>query len=87
LDQANNPPIPKAKLRWRCRRGTKELDAILQGFLDRHYDQLSSQDQALFADLLEQADPDLQAWFQGRAGPPIEPLQGLLQRIIQAARV
>jgi antitoxin CptB len=87
LNSTLNPPILKAKLRWRCRRGTKELDAILQGFLDRHYDRLSPPDQALFVDLLEQPDPDLQAWFQGRDQPPIEPLRRLLQRIIEAARV
>ncbi|MEQ1531064.1 MAG: succinate dehydrogenase assembly factor 2 [Methylococcales bacterium] len=44
------------KLRWRCRRGTKELDFMLQRYLDNGYLQADSWEQTQFAQLLEMED-------------------------------
>jgi antitoxin CptB len=33
------------RLRWRCRRGMKELDVLLTRYVDEHYAQASSEDQ------------------------------------------
>jgi len=55
----------KTKLNWQCRRGMLELDVILQPFLEQHFDQLSENQQLLFAELLKQADPDLYSWLMG----------------------
>ncbi len=41
-----------AKLRWQCRRGTKELDLLLQRYLDSGYLLADDEEQALFAQLL-----------------------------------
>lgn len=61
-----------SKLRWRCRRGTKELDVVLQRFLDEAYPALSEAEQGAFAELLEQQDPELAAWILGGEAPPAQ---------------
>ena len=45
------------KLRWRCRRGMKELDLLTLSYLERHYPTASAAEQQAFADLLEVQDP------------------------------
>jgi len=49
------------KLRWQCRRGTKELDLLLLRYLDSSYLQASSEQQAQFLALLDKEDD----WLQG----------------------
>lgn len=58
------------RLLWRCRRGVKELDIVLGNFLEQTYPSLSSEGQRLFAELLEQQDPDLAQWIWGGASVP-----------------
>ena len=48
-----------SKLRWRCRRGTKELDTLTERYLDEHYAAASEPEQCAFAQLLELQDPEL----------------------------
>jgi antitoxin CptB len=48
-----------ARLRWKCRRGTLELDLILVRFLDSHYASLPHAQQQAFDALLEAGDEDL----------------------------
>jgi len=73
-----------SKLRWRCRRGTKELDDVLQRFLDEAYPDLSEAEQAAFESLLEQQDPELAAWILGGEAAPgewrcvVERIRGLI---------
>ena len=57
------------KLRWRCRRGMKELDLLTLGYLERHYPSASAADQQAFADLLEVQDPLLMSYVVGRQTP------------------
>ncbi|MGA8259381.1 MAG: succinate dehydrogenase assembly factor 2 [Arenicellales bacterium] len=59
-----------ARVRWRCRRGTKELDALLGRFLEQGYPQLSADQREAFEELLDQQDPDLAAWLWGGEPPP-----------------
>ncbi len=54
-------PAAQGELRWRCRRGMKELDLILGAYLSRCFDAASSARQAQFRRLLERADPELHA--------------------------
>ena len=57
------------KLRWRCRRGMKELDLLTLGYLERHYPTASAEEQQAFADLLELQDPLLMSYMVGRETP------------------
>lgn len=60
----------RARLRWGCRRGMLELDCILQPFFDQHFDQMTTEQQQMFADLLHEADPDLFSWLMGYQQAP-----------------
>ena len=57
------------RLRWRCRRGMRELDQLLGGWLDVHYAHAGEKTRAAFAELLEQPDPELWHWLQGHGAP------------------
>ncbi|MFI4913776.1 MAG: succinate dehydrogenase assembly factor 2 [Steroidobacterales bacterium] len=48
-----------SELAWRCRRGMRELDLLLAGWLQHDYQLASSAEQALFAQFLDLPDPDL----------------------------
>ncbi|MBK8534772.1 MAG: succinate dehydrogenase assembly factor 2 [Candidatus Competibacteraceae bacterium] len=54
------------KLRWRCRRGMKELDLLTLGYLEQYYPDAAAEDQQAFADLLELQDPLLMSYMVGR---------------------
>ena len=48
-----------SQLRWLCRRGMKELDVLLERWLERYSDQASSLQTALLVELLDLQDPQL----------------------------
>ena len=58
-----------ARLRWRCRRGTRELDQVLGRWLEERYLTSPPVAQGAFARLLEHADPDLWDWLLGKGAP------------------
>ena len=62
-NQSNDLLWSKSQVRWRCRRGLKELDIILLGFFDRCYEQLSLQEKLSLQFLLLESDPVLQKWL------------------------
>ena len=59
-------------LRWRCRRGMKELDVLLERFAQQLLPQASATDCQEFAELLALPDPVLAAYLLGGA-VPVEP--------------
>lgn len=59
----------EGRLRWKCRRGMRELDVLLTSFLERRYPGLGPQLQSEFAALLELQDPELFALMLGRSEP------------------
>jgi antitoxin CptB len=56
------------KLAWRCRRGTKELDVLMQRFLNNYYQTASEDLQHAFERMLEMQDPELYDLIVGRKG-------------------
>ncbi len=48
-----------ARLNWLSRRGIKELDLVLQGFLQDGYAEATAVEQQAFAALLEYQDPEI----------------------------
>lgn len=64
--------IPPGRLRWLCRRGTKELDALYGWWLHERFDHADAGLQKAFGELLQEQDPDLWDWTIGRAQPPRE---------------
>ncbi len=75
-----------AKLRWRCRRGMRELDAVLQGFLDAEAVRLSDAEIGCFEGILELPDPVLHAYLLGRDDPDDAATAALIERIRASAR-
>jgi antitoxin CptB len=70
-----------AKLRWRCRRGMRELDAVLQSFVDTSADGLTTDELACFESILDLPDPELQAYLVGRNVPDDPATAALIARI------
>ncbi len=71
----------RAKLRWRCRRGMKELDEMLERYMEVRYDKAPHQEQRIFAQLLELQDPQLFAYLLGRETPTDEAVVDVLRAI------
>ncbi len=69
------------KLRWRCRRGTRELDELLTRYLDEQYPAAAAAQQEAFRELLESQDGVIQAYLLGAAEPPNAALARLIERI------
>ena len=59
----------KARLRWRCRRGMKELDVLLGRWLECGWPEAGDDRRRSFEWLLEQPDPDLADWLIGGGRP------------------
>ena len=74
-------PIALARLRWRCRRGMRELDAVLTGFFDRAIAGLGPVEISRFAALLELPDPELYGYLLGRHEPADPFTAKLVERI------
>lgn len=60
----------RSQLRWQCRRGMRELDELLTGYLERRYDRADAAEKAAFQRLLALADPELMGYLMQREQPP-----------------
>jgi antitoxin CptB len=69
------------KLRWRCRRGTLELDLMLIRYLENRYLSADSREQQSFLRLLELEDSELIRYLMGEVVPENTELAGLVSRI------
>lgn len=70
-----------ARLKWRCRRGMRELDAVLQSFLDRSFAGLTSAERDRMEVILDLPDPELHAYLVGRLEPEDPDYDALFRRI------
>jgi antitoxin CptB len=71
----------RARLRWRCRRGMKELDVLLLRYLEHEYPAAAPEERAAFARILELQDPEIFGYLVGRTLPADETLRHVLTRI------
>ena len=69
------------RLRWQCRRGVKELDAILCAYLNNQYAASGVTDQRLFSELLALEDDLLIAYFLADNLPEQKELKQLVEKI------
>ncbi|WP_147652451.1 succinate dehydrogenase assembly factor 2 [Vulcaniibacterium gelatinicum] len=69
------------RLRWRCRRGMRELDQLLERWLDRGWAQSSEAERGAFLRLLDCEDDRLWRWFLGHETPDDDALRALVERI------
>jgi antitoxin CptB len=61
--------LSEARIRWQCRRGTRELDQLLLGWFDAAYALASDTQKSAFRALLELQDPELIDYLLGATVP------------------
>jgi antitoxin CptB len=69
-------------MRWRCRRGMKELDLLLIRWLDARFDGATEAERGEFEALLELPDPQLAGYLLGREAPEQAPRAALVASIL-----
>jgi antitoxin CptB len=67
-----------ARLRWRCRRGMREIDVLLNRYLDRAWETASPSERDAFLQLVDLQDPDLFGYLVGRATPAEESQRAII---------
>ncbi len=67
-----------ARLKWRCRRGMKELDVLLERYVVNVYAQAPAAQQAAFRELMEMPTPIMLALLLGREPAKTVELQQLV---------
>jgi antitoxin CptB len=73
--------LERRRLLWRCRRGMKELDVLLERYTRRAHGRMSVAEGRALAALLEFADPLLADYLFGHAVPNDPELARLARRI------
>ncbi|KGM57700.1 hypothetical protein N799_00500 [Lysobacter arseniciresistens ZS79] len=69
------------RLRWKSRRGMRELDRLFERYLDRAWRQDSDAQRGVFLRLLDCEDDKLWRWFMGHDTPTDAELAELVGRI------
>lgn len=77
--------MQRTRLEWLCRRGMRELDLVLQRYLDHEYDTAPLQEKETFIRLLDESDDSLWRYFYGGLSPDDTALAGLVRKIRRAA--
>ena len=72
-----------SRLRWRCRRGMRELDMLLLGYIENHYVNAVPAEQKAFRHLLTTPDPDILALLTGRLLTDDEHLSYVIKRLLE----
>lgn len=69
------------RLRWRCRRGMRELDQLLTGWLDSRWPVATAGERANFEHLLAVEDDQLWRWCMGREQPESKDMLSLVDQL------
>jgi antitoxin CptB len=64
-------PPSLGQLRWRCRRGMKELDILLERYVERRWASAPAEERAAFEGLLEFQDPSIYGYCLGSTPVPV----------------
>jgi antitoxin CptB len=85
----NNPggqtDLSHNRLAWQCRRGMRELDELLNGFLERRYSFLDAHALETFSRLLQYPDHVLLELLLGRMTPVDREVARIVQEIRNTA--
>jgi antitoxin CptB len=69
------------RIRWRCRRGMRELDQLMLRYLDQRWQNAPTAERNVFLQLLDCEDDKLWAWFMGRETPKDAQLETIVNLI------
>jgi antitoxin CptB len=75
--------LPPGQLLWRCRRGMKELDLLLQGWLEVRYGSASAAERARFEAFLALPDPEIAGYLLAHATPADPAVAALVDQLVQ----
>lgn len=75
----------RARIKWRCRRGMRELDVLLMRYVERALDAADSDEQAAFETLLSLQDPEIHDLLTGRLTAQDRRLQHVVERLLSDA--
>lgn len=73
------------QLRWRCRRGMRELDVLLLKFLELRYPALSQAQKETFEAVLQLQDPDLYAMLTGKLLPESSEIKAMIGLLLEVS--
>lgn len=73
------------RLRWRCRRGMRELDRLFERWLERAWAGAEPSARARFERLLDCEDDQLWRWFLGHTSPSDPELEAAVRDVLAAA--
>ena len=76
----------EARLKWLCRRGMKELDVLLEHYLEHQYPHVDAEEKAAFREILNLDDPDLWYYVMGRDRPADEMHQRVINKLISSLK-
>ena len=79
LSAVRGPPL--TKLRWQCRRGMRELDVVLERYLQQRYASAPLAEQKAFESLLDLPDPQLFAYLMRRETPAVPEWVDVLSKL------
>ena len=71
-----------ARLRWRCRRGMKELDILFERFLKSRFETMDGKQKAVFLDFLNLPDPQLTDYLLRGLVPADAAFKTLVEQIL-----
>jgi antitoxin CptB len=69
------------RLVWKCRRGMREMDILLERFVERGYEQLDVGGRDAFERLLDLPDQDILGWLWGTETPADPALAALIDHM------
>lgn len=75
------PTLEQRKVIYRARRGLKELDIYFDPYVRQYYLTADASEQQVFADLIEQEDPDLLDWFMAVTPAPNQAMADLIEKM------
>ncbi len=75
-------PYPINKLRWRCRRGMRELDVMLGNFLELEDTTSCPENISAFELFLDCSDMDLYSWLTRRSIPQDVRFKNIVEKIL-----
>jgi antitoxin CptB len=84
MPAAKQSEVAMRRMRWRCRRGMRELDMLLLKYVDSRYEAAQSHQQKAFRYLLTLPDPDILALLTGRAQAEDGDLHDVVQCLLAA---
>lgn len=70
------------QLRWRCRRGMRELDVLLLRWLDEDFPSAPDAERRAFEQLLSWQDPDIVDLLAGRVTTEDPGLRHVVERLL-----